>query len=393
MRIENFLRRLDEGIGNDESVVFYPSVGINPDDGSDCQVEVRGRISEERHLRELTTFALALAGVPHAKALTEFLDDLADHEESTRLFKERIKRFVLDGESNEQFDIGIVETSLKSHASDLQGFFGFLRPWFVVPAASLRAHTQDERNRWVPYKATGTKGRSFEGKSLLLRRHGVIVVSDIDDTIKDSNVPEPRELIINTLFRPFRHTPGMPETYKAWAENNADFLYLTNSPYQLFEPLTSYLQGENHYPPGAYYMRLVGLKDLKQSIDKHLAIDSTVSIRENPKKHNLIPILEAFPDRKFVLVGDSTEADAEIYVDLYQGKNFPSRFQAPPNGYSDRIRKIYIRDVKNSKRRDEAQNALDRINNFNIARFFDPDRPDILEDSLPVFDIGKGQVG
>ena len=36
----------------------------------------------------------------------------------------------------------------------------------------------------------------------------MIVVSDIDDTIKISNVPEPRELIINTLFRPFRPTPG-----------------------------------------------------------------------------------------------------------------------------------------------------------------------------------------
>ena len=107
--------------------------------------------------------------------------------------------------------------------------------------------------------------------------------------------------------------------------------------------------------------------------------------QENPKKYNLIPILEAFPERRFVLVGDSTESDAEIYVDLYQGKNFPSKFQPPANGYADRIQKIYIRDVTNSKKRQEAKNALDRINNFNIARFFDADRPDLLEETLPLF--------
>lgn len=261
-----------------------------------------------------------------------------------------------------------------------------MKPWLTVPAASIKAQTQGNRNPWLSYTATShNRKRSFEGRSLLLGRHGVIVVSDIDDTIKASNVPEPRELIINTLFRPFRHTPGLPETYKAWAENDADFIYLTNSPYQLYEPLTKYLQGEGHYPAGAYYMRLVGLDDVKRNIAERLAIDARVGTRENPKKHNLIPILQALPERKFVFIGDSTELDAEIYVDLYQGKNFPIRFNAPTNGYADRIEKIYIRDVKNSKKREEAKNALDRINDSNIARFFDADRPDILEETLPLF--------
>jgi Phosphatidate phosphatase APP1, catalytic domain len=384
--MSSFLARLDEGIGSDENVVFYPSVAKNPDDGSDCKIEVRGRISEERHLQEVTTIALTLAGVPHAKGLAEFLGQLTNEEESVRLFKERVQQFVLDGESNEQFDIAIAGTSVKNHASDLQGFFGFLKPWLTVPAASIKAQTQGNRNPWLSYTATShNRKRSFEGRSLLLGRHGVIVVSDIDDTIKASNVPEPRELIINTLFRPFRHTPGLPETYKAWAENDADFIYLTNSPYQLYEPLTKYLQGEGHYPAGAYYMRLVGLDDVKRNIAERLAIDARVGTRENPKKHNLIPILQALPERKFVFIGDSTELDAEIYVDLYQGKNFPIRFNAPTNGYADRIEKIYIRDVKNSKKREEAKNALDRINDSNIARFFDADRPDILEETLPLF--------
>jgi hypothetical protein len=377
---------LDEGIAADENVVFYPSLGMNPDDGTDCKIEVRGRIFEERRLQGLTNIALTLAGVPHGRDPTEFLGRLANEEEALRLFKERVKQFILDGEGNEQFDIAITGEFVKYPASDSQGFFGFFKPWLMVSATKIRTQTQGNDSRWVSYTTTSkNRKRTFEGRSLLLRRHGVIVVSDIDDTIKVSNVPEPRELIINTLFRPFRHTPGLPETYKAWAENNADFIYLTNSPYQLFEPLTKYLQDEGHYPAGAYYMRLVGFDDLMRSIAEHLCVDARVGVKENPKKHNLIPVLEAFPERKFVLVGDSTELDAEIYVDLYQGKNFPSKFQAPANGYADRIKKIYIRDVNNSKKRQEAKNALDRINNSNIARFFDPDRPDLLEETLPLF--------
>jgi phosphatidate phosphatase APP1 len=214
----------------------------------------------------------------------------------------------------------------------------------------------------------------------LLDRHSVIVVSDIDDTIKDSNVPELPELLLNTLFRPFRRTPGMAEIYKKWQEKHAQFIYLTNSPYQLFRPLTEYLQGgEAGYPDGAYYMRFVELAQLKQKISSLVACDDKVSTQENPKKHNLIPILEEFPESSFILVGDSTESDAEIYTDLFLGKNFPTKFAGKQKPYSDRIKRIYIRDVKNSRRRQEAVDALARIGDENVARFFDAQNPDIGE--------------
>src|SRR6266540_4378549 len=98
---------LDEGIAADENVVFYPSLGMNPDDGTDFKIEVRGRISQERRLQGLTNIALTLAGVPHGRDPTEFLGRLANEEEALRLFKERVKQFILDGERNEQFDIAI----------------------------------------------------------------------------------------------------------------------------------------------------------------------------------------------------------------------------------------------------------------------------------------------
>jgi hypothetical protein len=360
----------------DEFVVFYPSYGFNPGDGKDCRIEIRGRIFEQRVLDHLSAIALALAGVPHEGALAKFGVD------SVQLCHQRVKDFVLDGESNKQFDVELAGTSTTTAPSDIQGFF---EGSVIVPEANLRSLLQREANPWVSYNTTTDTKRRFEGRSRLMRRKGVTVVSDIDDTIKDSNVPDTEELIVNTLFRTFKCTPGMPETYKAWKERQADFVYLTNGPYQLYKPLADYLQGERNYPDGVYCMRLVDLEDLTQSIAKLLAIDATVGTRENPKKHNLIPILDAFPERKFVLVGDSTESDAEIYVDLFRGENFPAGFRAPANGYSDRIKKIYIRDVGNSTKRPQAKTALDRIGDPNIARFFSARNPDIQEDALSVF--------
>jgi hypothetical protein len=248
-----FLAMLDEGINSDEDVIFYPSIGIHPAGGSRCEVEVRGRITEESHL-DLADFALTLAGVPDINALTDFLGHVKsarDENDSSRLFTERVKHFVLDGESEEQFPIRIGDTSAASVRSGSHGFFGFLVPRLTVPASAAAAAVQGHTGQWLSYTATSGNGRTFTGKSLLLRARGVIVVSDIDDTIKDSNVPEPHELVANTLFRPYRHTPGMPETFQAWAAIGADFVYLSNSPYQLYEPLTDYLQRQVGFPEGA----------------------------------------------------------------------------------------------------------------------------------------------
>src|SRR5262249_30592683 len=288
-------------------------------------------------------------------------------------------------ERDEHVDIDIAGTRVKSHRSNRQGFFGLGEPWHTVPGANPAREVQG--NPWIQYTVTGKNNRAFRGRSQLLRQHGVIVVSDIDDTIKDSNVPDPRELAMNTLFRPFRSTPRMAEIYQEWQKRNAQFIYLTNSPYQLFAPLAEYLQAQAGYPEGAYYMRYVEPSDLKQSISKHIACDDTVSTQENPKKHNLIPILEALPESSFVLVGDSTESDADIYADLYLGQNFPAKFSHLRKRYSDRIKRIYIRNVKNSKdeRRQAAVEALVRVGNKDVTELFEADNPDLLEDAVSVF--------
>jgi hypothetical protein len=394
-RIDDFFRRatdrFDQGINSDEFVVFYPSVAKRPPVGGDWRVEIRGRIYEQRQLlSELPMIALALAGVPNATALDELIRRLGNDVDCLRIFNDRIKDFVLDGQSNEELDFEIAGTHLKSHLSIPQGFFGLGESWQTVSPTRL-GDTGD--SAWIRYTASGEGGRAFQGRSQWLDRHGVIVVSDIDDTIKDSNVPEPLELTFNTLFRPFRSTPRMAEIYKDWQKKQAQFIYLSNSPYQLFRPLIEYLQGAAGYPDGSYYLRCVDALDLRQEISNLVASDDKVSTQENAKKHNLIPILETFPESSFILVGDSTEFDAEIYADLYLGTNFPAKFSSLRKAYSDRIKRIFIRDVMNSRRRKRAEEALARIGKQDVARFFDAQTPDIQEKADPVFQESQRRRG
>ena len=72
---------------------------------------------------------------------------------------------------------------------------------------------------WAEVRAVTRAGdsRAFAGKVQFIGRRGVSVVSDIDDTIEDSNVLDKRELGANTFLRDFRAAPGMAALYGRWA--------------------------------------------------------------------------------------------------------------------------------------------------------------------------------
>jgi phosphatidate phosphatase APP1 len=152
----------------------------------------------------------------------------------------------------------------------------------------------------------------------------VSVLSDLDDTIKISEVRDREALLRNTFLKPFRPVPGMAEIYSAWATNHgASFHYVTACPWQLYPELTAGLRTSG-FPPGTFHMKPFRVKDrsfwgLFQSPERH-------------KRKVIEPLLRQFPRRQFVLVGDSGERDPEIYGEL--ARRFPKQ-----------VRRVLIRDV------------------------------------------------
>ncbi|KAI3391317.1 hypothetical protein diail_7605 [Diaporthe ilicicola] len=152
---------------------------------------------------------------------------------------------------------------------------------------------------------------------------GVSVISDIDDTVKKSSISlGAREIFRNTFIRDLKDltVAGVEEWYGELHRMGVRFHYCSNSPWQLFPVIATFFRLAN-LPPGSLH--------LKQYSGMLQGIFEPVAER---KKGTLEKILRDFPRRRFILVGDSGEADLEVYTDLAVA-------------HPGRILAIFIRDV------------------------------------------------
>ena len=166
--------------------------------------------------------------------------------------------------------------------------------------------------------------RQIENAVHIIPPRGISVISDIDDTLKISQVAHSRQLLHNTFLNPFATVPGMAPLFRSWAEQGAAFHYVSSSPWQLFEPLDTLLR-ESGFPIGSYHLRSYRFGD--PSVFK-------IFLSRKRNKYNIIKsMFRMFPQRRFILVGDSGEKDAEIYGKI--ARKFP-----------DQIERILIRRVE-----------------------------------------------
>ncbi|KAK6534943.1 hypothetical protein TWF281_006243 [Arthrobotrys megalospora] len=164
---------------------------------------------------------------------------------------------------------------------------------------------------------------SVTEKIQVLESHGISLISDIDDTIKNSAVTAGvREMARNVFVRDYHSLtiPGITELYNTLAFLDVPIHYVSNSPWQLYPLVREYFKAAN-LPSGSFH--------LKQYQSVFQGIFEPVQDR---KKGSLERILRDFPNRRFIMVGDSGEADLEVYV-------------AVALANPGRIRAIFIRDV------------------------------------------------
>ncbi|MBS1963505.1 MAG: DUF2183 domain-containing protein [Bdellovibrionales bacterium] len=163
----------------------------------------------------------------------------------------------------------------------------------------------------------------------------VRVITDIDDTAKITDVGDPLPMIWNGLFSKRAFT-GMRELYLSFAiEKKYAIDYVTGTPDFLAFRARRFLRS-NNFPEGDLYTKPLfkneSLRDYKIRVVRS--------------------ILDANPKDVVILVGDDTQADFDVYDDVYR--------YAP-----DRVLAIYIRKVTNHKLPPSAYAFLTA---FDIAR-------------------------
>jgi len=140
---------------------------------------------------------------------------------------------------------------------------------------------------------------------------GWAVISDIDDTIKETMTSSPLGILRTTFSDEPRPIEGMPQLYSYIKQKlNTPFWYLSASPYNLYPFLRTFR--EAYYPPGtlilreASWMNLAGfLANLTQGTESY-------------KVDRMEKVYGWFPKRKFICIGDSTQADPEAYGEMYR---------------------------------------------------------------------------
>lgn len=304
----------ESAIKDDETVVFFPSTGRLAEDPPSWMVTIRGWVFEPEKDSKVRSGLLAL----FRQAL-----GLSGSEAELASFKERGSAFLVDNERGKAITIRIGQKVYPVGKSEPNGHFsGTLR----LPEAEVRALIRKEGSIGrLPFELALGKDakRSVTGEAYLLDETGLSVISDIDDTIKVSEVKDRKALLANTFLREYRAVPGMAELYAGWARKGAAFHYVTASPWQLYEPLSAFVQ-KSGFPAGTFDMKLFRWKD-----------STFFDLFASPEEYKptvLTPLLEGFPKRRFILVGDSGEKDPEIYGALQ--RKFP-----------DRIEQIFIRDT------------------------------------------------
>lgn len=158
----------------------------------------------------------------------------------------------------------------------------------------------------------------------VLPRARIGIISDIDDTILHSGITDWKTAAQLTFLhnaRTRKPLPGVAALYRALQGTHNPIFYVSSSPWNLYDLLEDFME-LNAIPFGPIHLRDLGTdegKFIKTAGHGH-------------KLERASWLIERLPQLRWVLLGDSGQADAELYAEAARR-------------FGDRIAAIYIRDV------------------------------------------------
>jgi len=299
-------------IDNDEKVVFFPSYGYFNSSNSKWVIMIQGHIYEP-----------SASSVKRRAIMSGFETFTGSTVQDEDEFWRRIRPLVSDDEGGEKVQIKLGGKTYTMPESSAGG-----RITGKLTLADSEAQQLMDSAGWITYTATSENNRIFTGKIQLIQANGISIISDIDDTIKTTEVYKGRKaMLINTFNRPLEAAPGMSAFYRNLNKSDTRFHYLSGSPWQLFPVLEEFL-GVNSFPSGSFNMKEFRANPSSPEFWDFIASGSTQEL----KKDVIKDIMTSYPNRQFILIGDSGEHDPEIYG--WAADTYPNQ-----------VKEIYIRNV------------------------------------------------
>lgn len=176
------------------------------------------------------------------------------------------------------------------------------------------------------------------------------VISDLDDTVIQTNVTSTMKMLYNTFFKNAhtrRALQGVPAFYRALHKGQDNqqanpLFYVSHSPWNLYDMLEDFME-INRIPYGPILLRDFSARQGEAIVDY-----------KTHKYDSVVRIMRTYPQLSFILIGDSAEKDVDIYREV--ARAFPGRVAA-----------IYIRSVQHKRKDERVQKIADREDNVEIV--------------------------
>jgi phosphatidate phosphatase APP1 len=211
--------------------------------------------------------------------------------------------------------------------------------------------------------------RSAVGKGLIFipDEYHFACISDIDDTFLISHSANLRKRLL-VLFTENAHSrepfDGVVKHYRLLADA-ADgkpnpFFYVSSSEWNLYDYILEFSK-KNELPKGVY---LLG------QIKKFNEILKTGQNKHATKFMRIARILSAYPHQPFILLGDDSQMDPDIYSSVIE--HFPGA-----------IRGVYLRHI-HKKNKEKVQKIVDKINQAGVPCCYFDHSHDAIEHSVKI---------
>jgi len=230
-------------------------------------------------------------------------------------------------------------------ATESDGFFKFEWQFDSPVLAGWHAVKVDLLNASEQRTATG------EGKIFVPHSTQYGFISDIDDTVLVSHSAATGKKLWAMLTKNPRSRKTFADVvnyYQLLSNAHTEpalpnpFFYVSSSEWNLYDYLNEFFKF-NQLPKGAF---------LLNEIKKWYQLLKTGKTKHQGKLHRVLRVLKAFPAQQFVLLGDNSQSDPDIY-------------RLIANRYPNQILAIYIRNISKQKETFTKQ-VLTSINNKSI---------------------------
>ncbi|KAJ3495715.1 hypothetical protein NLJ89_g10583 [Agrocybe chaxingu] len=245
-------------------------------------------------------------------AVTAFLKTLnIDVGNSLNTLQERIKLFGTIGLPGKHATIEVPGCSTSSvETGDSSG----------LPDLGLSISTLSLGNCGSTNELTATADltsidkRNIQGTIFSSPNSGFGVISDIDDTVKISNVLDVVASVKTALLDEPKPVPGMPALYTSLANSlKPQFFYVTGSTYQFYPFLNQFLDTTFSTAKGPIFTRNLTIIDPAQLISL-----ITSSTTQEYKVGQIDRLRSMYPSKKWLAIGDSTQKDPEAYAEAFK---------------------------------------------------------------------------